>query len=408
MNATPRSLGESRPVRATPLGVGTIFRDELPFLAGILFGLAVMAVFGFFTVHERNLPVNDFSYMWAGGHTVLDGQDPYDGVSFAAESKRFGTAPPHETVFAYPPWVALALVPLAALPLPIASNLFTFGGMLLAALALRSLVRARVPDIPVVHTLAGAALLASQPGIAAMEAGQWGFVVAAAAAWSVLALSARSTRRILVSLLLLVKPQVALFAAWAIVRAALAVRGVRAGAIVAAAFAIVVAAGVLVFPTWPDAYRATFVAQRLGYQPPTTPAQALFDLVGGAGIWLAVIALFAAVAAGLAFDPLGEAWLAVWIAISVAFPVYSWSYDQVALVVPLVITGGVLARRSRRAALLFSAGGFAFLLLVPTLLYEIANRRQNESFSAFVSLGVLALVLLALWGQRRERPEQPA
>jgi hypothetical protein len=162
---------------------------------------------------------------------------------------------------------------------------------------------------------------------------------------------------------------------------------------------------VLLFPGWPDAYRTTFVAQRLGYQPPTTPAQALFDLIGAGGVWLAVALLFAAIVAGLAFESRREAWLAVWLAISAAFPIYSWSYDQVVLVVPVVIATGVVARRSRRAALAVAAAGFGFLLLVPTLLYEIADRRQNESFSSFVSLAILALVLVALWPQRRsERP----
>ena len=408
MNATPQSLRDATKVRAARLGIPAALRDELPFLAGVLFGLGVMAVFGFFAVRDRNLPVNDFSYMWAGGHTVLDGRSPYDGTSFPAESLRFGTAPPHEAVFAYPPWVALALVPFAALPLWIASGVFTYGGMLLAALALRAIVRSFVPNLPIAHTLAGAALFASQPGIAAMEAGQWGFLVAAVSAWSVIALRLRSTRRVFVSVALLVKPQLALFAVWALLRATLARAGRRVAIALAAAFAALIVATVLVFPEWPEAYRTTFVAQRLGYQPPTTPAQALFDLLGGPGVWIAVGVLFAAIAAGLAFDPRGDAWLGVWLATSAAFPVYSWSYDQVVLVVPLVIATGVVLRRSRGRALAVAAAGFGFLLLVPTLLYEIADRRQNESFSAFVPLAVLALVLVASWPMRRERAGPPA
>ena len=376
-------------------------REEIAFLAGVLFGLAVMAIFGFFAVHERNLPVNDFSYMWAGGHTVLDGRDPYDGVSFPAESRAFGTAPPHESVFAYPPWVALALVPLAALPLGVASNLFTFGGMLLAALALRSLLRARVPNLPLAHTLAGAALFASQPGIAAMEAGQWGFFVTAVLAWTARAASSASTRRLFASVLLLVKPQLALFAVWAVIRATFAIHGARSAATLAGAFAAVALGAALVFRSWPAAYVTTFVGQRLGYQPPTTPAQALFDLIGPAGTWLAVALLLAAVIVGLRVAPRSDAWLAVWFAISAAFPVYSWSYDQIVLVVPLVIATGVVARRSARRATAVAGAGFTFLLIVPTLLYEIADRRQNESFSAFVPLCVLALVLVAVWTHRR-------
>ena len=376
-------------------------RKELPLLAGLVFGLAVMALFGFFASRERGVGVNDFSYFWAGGHTVLDGADPYDGVSFAAESGQFGTAPPHESVFAYPPWVALALVPLAALPLWVASGLFTYGGMLLAALGLRAVLRVFASGLPAVHTLAGAALFASQPGLAALQAGQWAFLLTGALAWMVVALRERSPLRHLASLALLLKPQLVLFDVWALVRAALARRGSRYAAIVVGLFATAVAIPWLLFPDWLAAYGRAFVAQRLDYVPPTTPAQALLDLVGAPGAWLGAGALLVAVAAGLLFDPRSDAWFAVWIAVSASFPVYAWSYDQVVLVVPVAIAAGVVARRRARAGLVVGVAGYAFLLLGPALLYEIANRRESESFSAFVPLAVLALVVAALWPERR-------
>ena len=404
MNATPRPLSAARRLRGSwTLDLPRAVRDELPFLAGILFGLAVMLFAGFFEARDRNVQGNDFSYMWAGAHTVLNGRNPYDGVSFPAESKILGTAPPHETVFGYPPWVALALLPFAALPLWVASGIFTYGGMLLAGLGLRALVRARVPGLPIVHTLAGAALLASQPGIAALQAGQWTFLLVAALCWSALGLQSGSLRRSIASVVLLAKPQLVLFDVWAIFRAAFAVRGLRFTLLLGSAFAVVIALPWLVFPGWVEAWRNALIAQRMAFVPPTTPAQALADLVGAPGVWLAVVALLVTIVVGLAFDARGEGWLAIWIAISAAFPVYSWSYDQVVLVVPIVIAAGVIARRSSRAATLVAVAGFTFLLLVPTLLYEIANRRINESYSAFVPLTVLVLVVVALWPDRRAR-----
>ena len=404
MNVTLRPLARARRLRVPrTIEASRAVRDELPFLAGIVFGLAVMLFAGFFEARDRNVQGNDFSYMWAGAHAVLGGHNPYDGVSFPAESKILGTAPPHETVFGYPPWVALALVPLAALPLWVASGLFTYGGMLLAAIGLRALVRARVPDLPLVHTLAAAALLASQPGIAALQAGQWAFLLVAALCWTALGLGSGSLLRSSASVILLAKPQLVLFDVWAVFRSAFAIRGLRYTMLLGSVFAVVVGLPWLVFPGWLEAWRTALIAQRMAFVPPTTPAQALADLIGAPGIWLAVLALFVTVAIGLAFDARGEGWLAIWIAISAAFPVYSWSYDQVVLVVPIVIAAGVIARRSRRVAILVAVFGFTFLLLVPTLLYEIANRRINESYSAFIPLTVLLLLVVSLWPDRRAR-----
>ena len=190
---------------------------------------------------------------------------------------------------------------------------------------------------------------------------------------------------------------------WAVFRSAFAIRGLRYTMLLGSVFAVVVGLPWLVFPGWLEAWRTALIAQRMAFVPPTTPAQALADLIGAPGIWLAVLALFVTIAIGLAFDARGEGWLAIWIAISAAFPVYSWSYDQVVLVVPIVIAAGVIARRSRRVAILVAVFGFTFLLLVPTLLYEIANRRINESYSAFIPLTVLLLLVVSLWPDRRAR-----
>src|SRR5207249_9472796 len=131
--------------------------------------------------------------------------------------------PPREPGCGQPPWLALALVSLAAPPLWVASGFSAYGGMLLAGLVLRALVRARVPDLPLVHTLAAAALLASQPGIAALQAGQWAFLLVAALCWTALGLGSGSLLRSSASVILLAKPQLVLFDMWAVFRSAFAI-----------------------------------------------------------------------------------------------------------------------------------------------------------------------------------------
>src|SRR5436309_2448097 len=130
----------------------------LSYLAGLALGVAVLFVFGFVAIREIGIGHNDFSYMWAGARTFLDGADPYSGASFVATARAYQTILPAESVFCYPPWITLALVPLAALPISVASDVWTFGGMALAAVALGAMLRSVAPGLPVVHFLAGLSL----------------------------------------------------------------------------------------------------------------------------------------------------------------------------------------------------------------------------------------------------------
>ena len=117
---------------------------------------------------------------------------------------------------------------------------------------------------------------------------------------------------------------------------------------------------------------------------------------------IAAMLVLALVGAGLAFTPRGDAFLAVWLAISATTPIYSWSYDHLLLIVPLVIATAVVGRRSRRAGVTFAAVAFAAFLIVPVLLYVVADARQNESFNIFVPLAVTVSCIVVLWQQRSE------
>lgn len=72
----------------------------------------------------------------------------------------------------YPPYVTLALVPLGALPLPIAATLWVGATVLIATLAFGSLLRRYPPPHPAVAMLFGTALLGSTPSLLALGQGQ--------------------------------------------------------------------------------------------------------------------------------------------------------------------------------------------------------------------------------------------
>ena len=375
---------------------------DLALVSGLALGLAILALFGFFDVRDRVVGHNDFTYTWAGARTFVDGGNPYEPAAWLGTAERYGTTTPRESVFGYPPWIALAAVPFALLPVPIASGIWTFGGMALAALALRALLRSLAPDPPLVHFLSGLALFASQPGTANMWSGQWTFVLLAVLAMAIVAVREHRRGPLLATFLLTTKPQLFLFAFPALARAAFARWGLRYLALAAVPPAVAIAIGWLVFPGWLEAWRTKLFEQRLAVQPPTTLANGLGDLIGPFGAVIAAVVVLALVGAGLAFTPRGDAFLAVWLAISATAPIYSWSYDHLLLIVPLVIATAVVGRRSRRAGVTFAAVAFAAFLIVPVLLYVVADARQNESFNIFVPLAVTVSCIAALWQQRRE------
>jgi hypothetical protein len=92
--------------------------------------------------------------------------------------------------------------------------------------------------------------------------------------------------------------------------------------------------------------------------------------------------------------------MAAWITLSNAGAIYSWSYDQVLLFVPAVITTGILMRRSEGAGRRFALAAAGTLLVVSPVLYGIAVLRHDETFSVLVPLGFFIAVILLLWRER--------
>lgn len=378
-------------------------RDDLALILGLAIGLAVLVAFGFAARREAVASANDFSTMWSGARAVLDGEDPYDPARWPLVATRYGTLRSYEDFFGYPPWVALALLPFGLLPVTAAAAAWAAAGIAIAALGLRTLLAAVARGLPTVHTLAGLTILASQPGIGTFWDGQWGWMLAGALAAAATGIVARRSGLLLGGLAMLAKPQLFAFAAWSFVDALRARSDRRGLAMLLGGGAALVVVGSLVLPGWYGDWLggAFFGRVANATRAPTTIAAALTDLMGGAGAWLAAAAVLGAVGVALAFDRRADASLAVWLALSSTATIYTWSYDHVVLVVPVVIATGVLARRSRRYALGFGTGAFAFLLLAPTLLYWIADVRQDESYSAIVPVVIFLACTIALWPDRR-------
>jgi hypothetical protein len=380
-------------------------RDDVAYAAGVALGAVLLVASGYADRSPDIVMHNDFAAVWGGSRTILDGAMPYDTSSFVATITRYGTEhPPGYNFYTYPGWVAVAFIPFALLPVPVGSALWTIGGILAAIFAVRLLLRQCCPGVPVIHTLVGITLLASQPARLTVLLGQWGFLLlaasAAAAAWLS---SGRSARAGASSTLFLAKPQLFVAAAVGLAVAAVA-RGQARRFLIAAlgVTALAIAISLVVIPGWPAGWRGTVPGVLLPYPPQTTTTFALlYGLFGASGIAIAIGIIGLATILALSVSPESDAWLAIWLALSPVAAIYAWSYDHVLLLVPLVIATGVTLRRSRGLALAAAVVWALLLDVGTTLLAIVAARRDSESYSAVIPLVVFVFVVLLVWPERR-------
>lgn len=368
-------------------------------------GLANLMLLGPLGRRIALIAEDDFSRIWAGPRAALVGADPYEPATWVGTATALGTQVPDTAVYIYPPWVLVALLPLGAIPLPAASILWSLGGLALAILGVRALLRAFLPDVAWAHALVAFTLLLSWTGTLGFVIGQWAYLLIAALCAAILALRrGRAVRAGLAALALIAKPQLfvvavpafAVHALWPRADAA-ATRAARLAVAIAAGCGLaLVVAGWLAFPQWWPTWFREIGGQQL--EPDfATVASLLFALFGPSADRFAPLVLLGLAALALRFDPLSDAWLAVWLALSIAGAPYTNSYDQIILVVPIVLAAGVLSPRSRRASGLVLVGGALLLLVGTPVLYAVALRRVTETYSVLVPLAVYALIVVALW-----------
>ena len=378
-------------------------RGRLPLTSGdVALGLGVaMGVFALFafgiTDYRASIQSSsDFSGFWAGPRAIVLGIDPYDPRVWIRTAADLGTKLPDTDVYAYPPWVAFALLPFGLLPLSIATDAWTGLGLVVAIVALRALLQATVPEIPLVHWLAGLALLISQPGIATYFNGQWTYFLLAASIGIFLLHAARPATAGFLALSALLKPQLFVFALWSWLRAAAARGRLPAFALTSlGGMAVIVAAAAILTPRWLEAWFTRALTIRV--TDPTTPTltAAFADVLGGAlGPVAAAVTLLVAVTLALRFDPAGMAWWSVWPVLSILGATYTRSYDQLLLLPPLIVSTAVVAEGSRRRAVAYAALWGTILLPGSLALQGLAAYRERENFT--IALTIVVFILVAL------------
>src|SRR5438132_12232674 len=345
---------------------------------------------------------NDFSGIWSGPATVLVGVNPWDPNRYVPTAVALGTKTPDALVDDYMPWEVVALLPLGALPLEVAAWIWMVASTALSALALRALLRAFVPGRAAIHGALGLALFAGQPGFQTIVLGQWALLLMSAVAAIVLALRAGHARRAaLAALAMLAKPHLFVWAAIGLAIPALFdARYRRFVALAAVLGGALVVVSWLAFPDWFPAWASDILPRRTGRS--AVLFSAFGQLFGPLGRVLAVAVIAGGIVVASRFVPASDPWLAVWLALSSAGAIYSWSYDQVLLFVPLCIASGVLVAAGReRAATRLVLAGAATLLFISPVFYAIGVARRDETFSVAIPVAFFVAITWSLWPYRR-------
>ncbi|GAC1461929.1 MAG: hypothetical protein NVSMB8_13550 [Candidatus Limnocylindrales bacterium] len=371
-------------------------RADLGFALGLGFGIAFLLLLGPFERRIELAHINDFSGFWLGAHASVIGVDPYAAAEWRPLVTTLGVHDAETPVYDYFPWVALVLLPFGVLSVESAAWIWMVLTVAVGAIGLRALLRAYLPGRPLEHGVFGAALLATQPGFHAFVLGQWAPLLLGAVCAGVLGLRAdRPLRAGVASLAFLLKPQIFVFAA---IRFA-AHRGVAKVAI--AGGALVVGLATARYPDWIGAWVGSVGPARLARNA-SVPV-ALADVLGPAGAIAGYLLILGGVALASRFGMRGTASLAIWLALSSAGAIYSWSYDHLLLLIPIALCGSVLYAHDARRARALLLGALAVLFVLSPLFYGLAVARHRESFSAIIPVIVFLVLVGALWPYRQLR-----
>jgi hypothetical protein len=381
-------------------------RADLAYFTGIAFGLLFVILGGPLGRRLEMVHMNDFSGVWSGPSTFLLGVSPWDPTRYSDIAVSLGTKAPDALVYDYMPWVMFFVLPLALVPLEVAGWIWMLLSLTAATFALRGLLRAYLPGVTPAHGALGLALFVAQPGFHAVVLGQWSLLLMSAVAAVVLALRAGHPRLAAIpSLLLMAKPQVMVFTALGLAYGALGRPVFRRYVMFTAVLAaVVVAVTWIAVGDWLSPWLADIPGRRTLRS--AVLLSALNELIGPVGRWIAGGLILLGAFLASRFKPGSDASLAAWTSLSSAGAIYSWSYDQVLLYVPIVIAAGVLSRTSRVAATRFVLLWSLILIVVSPILYAIGVARHDETFSCIVPDAAFISIVALLW-RRRQSPEAP-
>ena len=346
----------------------------------------------------------DFFCLYHGARSLSVGIDPYDEAAWQAATggsypdPRGGVAPaPCPGRYGYPLWTAVALLPLGAVPIEVASSLWMTLSIGAAVFGIRAAWSAFGGTARYAGIFAVAVVM-SQPFWILLISGQLSGItlgLAGGAAWAIARGRERSSGIALA--LLALKPQTSGITIPVVFLHAVADRRRRLAASALVTGLVMLLVPFLFVPGWPVEWLGEIGGRRLRVisQMPTAwgfAAQTVGNVAWGAAFLAAIIVVTAAIARGRA-GPVVVFVLSL--PLSLLATPYGWTYDYLVLAVTwgFIIACAGRATGVTRAALLLAGLGLA--VLGPWVLYAVSFTRGEEALSASLAAATAVVGAIA-------------
>jgi hypothetical protein len=377
-----------------------------------LAGIGVIAfclVTATWIVNSIDYKNNDYISFHLAGYMVVYGEDPYFSEQWVAGHEKFDVTWISDQTFIYPLPLALVFVPLSPLPLYQSYIAWTALSLGMILLSFYLLVRLKPKSYPwLLITCLCAGLILFRPTILTLVNGQLTALLLLVLTgvlhlwnkdrweWGALLLS-----------VLILKPNLGapillLLGLWLVLE-----KKYKAVLALILGGAILLVIGLMMNPAWVQEYLGIGggkVQDTFGFSPTAWGLGSLLCdfrsprslLVGGAGALLLLLAAAWLYIRGRVHTP--SAVIPLVITTGLLVTPYSWTYDQLLLVIPIIMTALALAERKRGlipAALLFP--GMALLSLIMVV---PDNALGIEILNVFIPLGIFILLLWSMPGKK--------
>ena len=345
----------------------------------------------------------DFHCFWVAGQIVASGGDPYDARQFVPAIL---TIPPSEARalkrcgqrLSYPPWTAMALAPLGALPLPVAATLWASLAVMATVLGINwtwELTGQRRIPWPLVAGL----VVGTEPFVRNVLEGQFATFAFALTAGAALSMrSGRDGAGGIAAGFLSVKPQTAVGFGTAVLGLAIFRRRWRFVGGAAATVLALAGLSQLLRPGW----ILEFISGATVLSGSIADRATIWNLTGSWPLAVVMVALLLVAVVVLIRRRRADDTAILGLAVSFSLVVapYAWDHDYVVLAIPWSLT---IAYASQLRPLLRRVLLYSTIIVAMPLLWILAAvvvpLRGGES--VFVALPVLTALLLALairWG----------
>jgi len=351
----------------------------------------------------QRMPHFDFVAFWSAGRAVARGLSPYDAQTMAMLQSPAGYDESFFSPYYYPMWTALAFVPFGMLPLNVAATLWqTLNQMALLGSVVVVLVALdwRPGAMPF------AALVCSwvvfHPTLVAFFNDQLSIVILALVCGALFLLTKEQAGVAGCLLALtLIKPQLGIVIVPALLGTMILRRQWIGLLTFGATLALMAGVSQVIEPGWIGGWLNARAEQiGVGRIVPSLWGLA-HDLVPDAWQWVG------GAASGLLLLGFAWAWwryraveylptmLALAVSVGQAIAPFLWTYDQVLLLLPYTVA--LAASGERRQRILWRVALGVWVVVLPWILYAVANIRQRTTTNALLPLALLVILVVLKW-----------